>query len=975
MKLFDQKHWHHLTAALLFILSSILYLRTMAPTVSLWDCGEFISCAVRLEVGHPPGAPLYLLLARFFTLFATDVSTISWWSNLVSVVASAATITLLYSIIVHIIRYSWPEYAKSYALVSLPAAIGALLFAVSDTFWFSAVESEVYALSMFFTAVTFWSVLRWDKDFINNRNGIRWLALASYLTGLSIGVHLLNLLTIPVLIMLVWFRTRKHTWIELINSLAVGFSILAIILFLFVQNGLWLAGKLELLMVNLWGLPLQTGLIVFVALLFGTLFFALFKTRSKNNLTHFIWLSLLLFFMGYGSYALIIIRANAGTAINLNDPSTVFTFDSFLNREQYGNRPLIYGAYYNANPIELKTKIAHRPDGKRYESFNKLTSYTYEKENSGFFPRMFSQQPLHIHGYSYWGGVDANSPEKPTFFQNMRFFVRYQLDFMYMRYFMWNFAGRQNDNQGMGDIMDGNWISGIQPLDAMRLGNRTTLHPGESGNLSRNTYYLLPLIFGIVGIMTMYGRKADAHQYLKVIAMLFLMTGPAIVIYLNQTPFEPRERDYAFVGSFFAFSIFIGIGVFALMHYIIRFHKIKMGTYLAGAVAFLALPMLMLAQNFNDHDRSTRHFDLNMARSYLESCEPNAILFTYGDNDTYPLWYAQEVEGIRTDIRVVNYGLMGADWCIRQLEQKVNDAEPIAFSIPMERYKEGNLDNALMLTQTTESIHIASLVEFIGNNSNESKIQLQNGQMIDYSPSQNIFVPISDNDTIRWRINKEVLYKNDIAFLDLLSSNATKRPIYFTTGGDSQIFLGLDKYLVDKGLVLKLMGKENSDTLNATTISNYHVFMQNINLGDGTTSYYDHFVRRTFDVMEYRTKANTLAHRLILINEKDKARQVIKKSLIALPLEKHPTTEGSIDVIELLHLTGDDDKAAEAADLLTSIHLQSINFYVSHFHKGDDYGVASEIKNGEKLQNTLNKSGLQAYSLMIQQAYAEIGLK
>ncbi len=667
MRINKDQLWYHVTAFALFILSASLYLITMAPTVSLWDCGEFISCAARLEVGHPPGAPFFLLLGRFFTLFASDASQIAWWSNLLSVFVSAATISLLYYIIALIIKFSWPAQHNVYLKVSLPAAIGAMLFAVTDTFWFSAVESEVYALSLFFTAITFWAILRWEEDWQNKKTGLRWIILISYLTGLSIGVHLLNLLTIPVLVMIVWFRMQHYGWKEMTKALLVGFLILGVILFAFVQNGLWLASKVELFAVNQLGLPMQSGLIAFVLILFAILFYVIFKTREKNNLLHFICINLLVFFLGYGSYALIIIRANAETPINLNDPSHVFAFDSFMNREQYGERPLLYGPYFNAKPEELKTKDTYRPVDGEYESFKKMQSYTYNDANCGFLPRMHSQQQHHIYGYHYWADADPQSETKPSFAQNMKFLFRYQIDFMYIRYFMWNFAGRQNDNQGQGDMMDGNWISGITPIDALRLGDRDHLHPSESDNKAHNRYYLLPLLFGIVGMIFMSSNNSQAKQYFRAVLILLIMTGPAIVLYLNQTPYEPRERDYAFVGSFFAFSIFIGIGIYALIHWVTDKYKVKWGYLLTGILAFLALPALMLSENFDDHNRANRYFDLNIARSYLESCEPNAILFTYGDNDTYPLWYAQEEEGIRTDVRVINFSLMGADWCIRQL--------------------------------------------------------------------------------------------------------------------------------------------------------------------------------------------------------------------------------------------------------------------------------------------------------------------
>lgn len=978
MKLSKSHLWYHATAFALFVFSAILYLITMAPTVSLWDCGEFISCAARLEVGHPPGAPFFLLLGRFFTIFASDATQIAWWSNLLSVFVSAATISLLYYIIALIIKFSWPASNNAYLRISVPSAIGALLFAVTDTFWFSAVESEVYALSLFFTAITFWAILRWEEDWQNNKSGIRWIVLISYLTGLSIGVHLLNLLTIPVLVMIVWFRMQHFGWKEMTKALLVGFLILGVILVVFVQNGLWLAAKVELFAVNQLGLSLQSGLIVAVLALFALLFFALFKTFQKNNLFHFICINLLVFFLGYSSYALIIIRANAETPINLNDPSHVFAFDSFMNREQYGERPLLYGPYYNAKPQELKSKQTYRPTDGKYESYKKLQSYTYNDANCGFLPRMHSQQQHHIYGYSYWADVDPTSEKKPSFAENMKFLFRYQIDFMYIRYFMWNFAGRQNDNQGQGDLMDGNWISGIDPLDAIRLGDRNHLHPGESNNKAHNQYYLLPLLFGIVGMIYMSRNNPQSKHYFRALLLLFIMTGPAIVLYLNQTPYEPRERDYAFVGSFFAFSIFIGIGIYSLFEKVFQKFNFKWSLIITGILAFLALPAYMLSENFDDHNRSNRYFDLNIARSYLESCEPNAILFTYGDNDTYPLWYAQEVEEIRTDVRVINFGLMGADWCIRQLSRKNHQSEAIPFSIPLLRYREGDLDNALMMEQSKEYADLKSVVRFIGSNDEASKLPLRNGDKIDFSPTRNIYSVTSAGDTIAWEIKKEILYKNDIALLDILASNNWQRPVYFTIGGDTDIFLGLDKYMRNDGLVLKVDPTMKRSTEKELTEKRYDIFMNKILLGQAANCYYDYFVRRTFDVVRYRNTANTLAQSLLKFNETEKAGKVLEKSLAELPINQYPNSQGNIEMISLLSQANKSQLATQTANILVENHIQSLRFFMAHLsHNNEPYNTAlqEEAEKGHQIQQQLVAINDSILLDELEKHYNQMGLK
>ncbi len=420
----------------IFVLTTVLYWITMAPTVSLWDCGEFISCIDKLEVGHPPGAPFFLLLGRFFNLFASDPSQVAYTANLLSVFSSSATIMLMYFSAEHMLRRVFNQYTEklsSYLFIVVPAATGALAFAVSDTFWFSAVEAEVYALSMLFTAVCFWLFLKWEEAHEKTGSGVRWLVLIAYLTGLSVGVHLLNLLIIPVLVLLILLRRAPFSWKRLGQSLLIGGFILGVLLFGVIQNGLWLAGKMELMTVNGFGLPKNSGLLLFTVVVFGLLFYAVFKTRSRNNWQHLLAVISLVFLIGYSSYAIIIIRADANTPINLNDPSNVFTLDSFLNREQYAQSPLLYGQYYNAQPGELKYKTVYRFNGKSYESYQKADSYEYDSGGSGLFPRMHSSNPTHIYGYRMWAGINPDSKERPSFLSNLRFFFNYQINHMYFR--------------------------------------------------------------------------------------------------------------------------------------------------------------------------------------------------------------------------------------------------------------------------------------------------------------------------------------------------------------------------------------------------------------------------------------------------------------------------------------------------------------------------------------------------------------
>ncbi len=968
----------------LFFISGGILLSTMAPTVSFWDCGEFITCIAKLEVGHPPGAPFYLLLAKLFTLFASDASQIAYWSNLLSVVSSAGTIVLLFLTLVLILSRLFPEDLKStkkYLNILIPSFIGALSFSFTDTFWFSAVESEVYALSIFFTALVIWAVFKWEESFEQERkNTVRWLIFISYLIGLSTGVHLLNLLAIPVIFQIVWFRYYEFTWKKFFVSLGYGLIILGVILFGFIQNGLWFAKKLELFLVNGLGAPFNSGLILFFALLFGGLFYGIFRTMKKKPVLHFILLNVLVYFIGYSSYALIIIRANVDTPINLNNPSNVFALESFLNREQYGDKPLLYGPFYGAKSTGITYKTAYRPAGNKYEEFKKSDKFTYADKDKVLFPRMFSNQQRHIYGYSQWADVPVHSTKPPTLMQNIKFLFNYQLGFMYFRYFMWNFSGRQNDEQGNGSPLRGNWKTGIKALDAARLGNRDVLSFAEESSKANNKYYLLPFIFGILGIVFLSTLGKKGNHYLREILLLLLITGPGIVLYLNQTPFEPRERDYAFVGSFFAYAIFIGLGVYGFVRYARDLHKSSFTGILAAVLSFLALPGLLLMNNYDDHNRSKRYLALTSAKSYLNSCKKGSILFTYGDNDTYPLWYAQEVENVRPDLRVVNYGLMGADWCVMQLYNKVNDAPAFALTIPKERYKEGDLDNALLLDKTKEYADLKKVIRFIGSNKNETKLPLQNGKFIDYSPTKNFIIDNGDSIITKWRDPKQVLYKNDIVLLDLLSNGLTKRPVYFTVGSAPDIYNGLEYNIERYSTVLKLTPGTAPDSAKKYIVTGEMLddYLTKVDFGTKGDAYYDYFSRSTFDVIRYRTTIDVLLAKLLNEGRKYDAVKVIEKSLREYPIETAPYHDGNIDFVRFMWLAGMRSEADKYFELLTNIHLHNLKFFASQddrFLSLISYDMREEMSFEKMLKDALKQCRQDNLLNRIDHFYSQTGKK
>ncbi len=695
------KLYDRIVGWLVFAIAAFTYLSTIEPTASLWDCGEFIATAYKLEVGHPPGAPLFMMLQKVFSLLAgNDVTKVAKMMNAFSALASAFTILFLFWSITHIARrillkISGNENLTQGQAIAVLASgvVGALAYTWSDTFWFSAVEAEVYALSSLFTALVFWLALKWEEH-ADEKHADKWLLLIAYLMGLSIGVHLLNLLVIPAIGLIIYFRKFNPTVKGTIITLLISLVALGFIQYGIIQKTVALGAKFDLLFVNSFGLPFNSGFIFYLVLLFGLLIYAAYSTYKKGK---YLWfnslIAVILILFGYFSYAMIPIRSAANPPIDENDPEDPFAMVSYLNREQYGDRPLVYGQYYDAKVVDRQDRYTYirgkDKDGKEKYIKIKRTNpkYIFDPKRSTFFPRMYSSQPDHIQAYKEWGGVKEG--QEPNFINNMKFFFNYQLGWMYFRYFMWNFAGKQNDIQGHGDALHGNWISGIKPLDAARLGPQDNI-PSVYKNLrSRNKYYLLPLILGLIGLIYSYSRD---QRYFWVILMFFFMTGIAIVLYLNQTPYQPRERDYAYAGSFYAFAIWIGLGVLGLYEAMAKALKNETVRAIVVGLVALLIPIEMAAENWNDHDRSHRYHARDFAYDYLNSCAPNAILFTFGDNDTFPLWYLQEVEGVRTDVRVVNLSLLSTDWYIKQMSRRAYESAPVKFSLPISKYVEGQRD-------------------------------------------------------------------------------------------------------------------------------------------------------------------------------------------------------------------------------------------------------------------------------------------
>ncbi|MBB4037400.1 tetratricopeptide (TPR) repeat protein [Dysgonomonas hofstadii] len=749
-----------------FAVAAVVYLMTIEPTASFWDCGEFITSAYKLEVGHPPGAPFFMLTGKFFSLFASDPSQVAMMVNAMSALLSAATILFLFWTITHLAKkliYSDDSKEMTtgqFIAIMGSGLVGALTYTFTDTFWFSAVEGEVYAYSSMFTALVFWLILKWENR-ADQPGSDKWLILIAYAMGLSIGVHLLNLLCIPAIGLVYYFKKAKNIDLKgTLIALAVSVFLIVVLMYGIIPGFTRVGGWFEMLFVNSFGFSYNTGSLIYILLVVISIIWALYETMSqKGNVKRakiatvismtlsgvvlisdnaLLWLvliagltallflykgintrllntavlCLMVILIGYSSFALIPIRSIANTPMDQNSPENVFTLASYLNREQYGDRPLFYGKTYASSEkrdangrleppaSEKKTydKVVKKSPDQKDEYVVTGTVPTYGYDNTMFMPRMYSTESRHMLGYQIWAGIkDTSVP--PTMFENLKFFFDYQLNFMYFRYFMWNFSGRQNDIQSVGNLADGNWITGIGFLDEwLGRGPQNNLPPDIAENKGHNKYYMLPLILGILGIAYQLTRGKKGEQQFLVTFMLFFMTGIAIIVYLNQQPFEPRERDYAYAGSFYAFCIWIGFGVAFLWRLL---QKVLPETPAAAIVSVVSLlvPIQMASQNWDDHDRSDRYTMRDFGMNYLRGCEPNSILFTMGDNDTFPLWYAQEVEGFRTDVRVTNLSYLQTDWYVDQMRRQAYDSPPLPIEWEEDRYQGSKGQSAYVLSK------------------------------------------------------------------------------------------------------------------------------------------------------------------------------------------------------------------------------------------------------------------------------------
>ncbi|MFT7114172.1 MAG: hypothetical protein ACI8P7_000953 [Candidatus Azotimanducaceae bacterium] len=906
-----------LTGWLVFLIATFVYVSTIEPTASFWDCGEYIATAYKLEVGHPPGAPLFLIIANVFSNFAGgDVMNIAYWVNVLSALCSSFTILFLFWTITafarKLVTKGGETLNESNTLgVLMAGAVGALTYTFSDSFWFSAVEGEVYAMSSFFTAAVFWAIMRWERE-ADEPDANRWLLLIAYLMGLSVGVHMLNLLCIPAIGMIYYFKKHKPTPKGFILANLASVGVLALIFKIIIPQVVNLAGKLELFFVNKIGLPFNSGTIVYFLILIAGIILGLRYTRIKKKpLLNTGILAMTFILIGYATFMVLIVRSNANTPIDENNPEDAVGMLAYLNREQYGDWPILYGQYFNAaldarEPYTDGTPfyVKDEAKGKYVVSDDRKGSVrNFEKVNSGFFPRMWSTEKKHLDQYKTWAGIPKNDNGKPSFGENIKYFFNFQIGHMYLRYFLWNFAGRQNDIQGHGNPTEGNWISGINFIDEWRLGPQENLPKKYGDNKGRNKYYFFPLILGLIGMFFHYKRS---QQDFYVMLQLFLLTGAAIILYLNPYPLQPRERDYAYVGSFYAFAIWVGLGVFGIYEWLKTKAPHKLSAGIAGGVCLFLVPGIMAKENWDDHDRSNRYTARDIAKNYLDSCDKNAILFTNGDNDTFPLWYVQEVEGYRTDVRIVNLSLLNTDWYVDQMKRAAYDSESVPFSLEKDQYKQGTRDAVFYVDKgIADNRWMAKdFIKWVSSDAQNTKVSSRgSSKSYDFYPVKKLRVPVDKQtvlsngtvnpadsalvlDHIDWDFNKGTLYKRDLMIVDLIAQNNWERPIYFsiTVGNSAGAYMNLTEYFELEGMAYKLVpikypkgrgnmfGKVDTETMYDNMMNKFQ--WGNLN---AENVYLDQTNRRM--TWSIRNNFGRLANELVLEGKPEKAIAAVDKCM------------------------------------------------------------------------------------------------
>ncbi|PWE00424.1 glycosyltransferase family 117 protein [Marinilabilia rubra] len=919
----------NLSGLLVFFFSLAIYAITMSPTTNFWDSGEFIASANGLQVPHPPGAPLYLLLARVLASFAPTPVLVAPFVNFLSVVASAFAVFFIYKILLILISLSDArEGGQHYCIGQIAASGGALLFAFTDSFWYSAVEAEVYALSLFFSVLTLWVFLLW---YTRENNESRLFFLGVYFLGLSIAVHLLNLLLVPVFVLIFFWKKSGHLPIITVKALLVGVLLLGLLFFGFVTYGLWPAMKLELFLVNGVGMPQHSGLWLWVIILMGIHVAGIHFTFRKQQVLHLIFVTSALIFMGWFSYALVPVRASAGPAINMNDPDNVFSLNNYINRTQYGSRPLLYGPHAGATVKNWEEYQAFYFDEKdrKYQKKPAGARLNFKADDYVWFPRMYSRQAYHLEGYEWWTGLNAKEKE-PSFAHQLDFFLKYQMGHNFLRYLMWNLVGRQNDHQGHGDILSGNWASGIDFIDRYFLGNREYLSSQDQYSPAANFYFGIPLLLVLLGgVFLLRSGNGKRMNVLTLLILMFVMMGPAIVLYLNQPPYEPRERDYVFVGAFMTMSLFAGMGIYGILKKVLQFSGSLLTLSLSGLLLIMAGPGLMFSVNLNDHDRSERYLARDLAASQLRSCPPNAILFTYGDNDTYPLWYAQQVEKVRPDVHLVNIGLLGTDWYVEQMTNETSGGSNLQLTLPISFYRQHALEFFRVSRMHSSGLAGKKILSELASSETERK---EPDGFFGHDLNPIWTLRTQQGKTLQWNVQANFLSSGTLALMDFIFTNASVHPVCFTRNVEYSSLYGLENRFVSHGLIWKLGGEENSQKGRNSVMKELALFSDSIQISREDT-WYDYSCRQALSLSGYRQMSLDLARDLLEYGEEKKASEVLRKSLDEWPYSPYQEQAGMLDAARLLMLSGEREQAEQLVRNISYINLQDVYFY---FYSGFD---------------------------------------
>ena len=1005
--------WDKLVGWAVFAIAALTYLFTMEPSSSLWDCAEFIATSYKLEVGHPPGAPLFMLMARIATMFAPNSYYVPHMVNGMNCLASAFCILFLFWTITHLARRIFTAGGRTMSegdkiAVLGAGAVGALAYTFTDTFWFSAVEGEVYALSSMFTALVVWLMLKWEEQ-ADEPHSTRWIVLIAYLMGLSIGVHILNLLTIPALVFIYYFKRYKNVTLKgMALATLLSLAILGFINGIIIPYTVYLGAMVDLFAVNSLGLPVNTGIVVFALALLGVLGWGIVRThRAGKKMWNLLLVCTTMILIGFSSYATVTIRAVANPPMNSNNPNNPHALLSVLNRDQYGNRPLLYGQYYSS-PIDdyvESTSYHYNAETKEYDKVVTLTGYTYPSEFKHLFPRLWNTvkgeaayKPWAAYrtktdvlrdengevvrdengkamrgevlefGRKVYDSVTGESFIEPTFGENLYYFFTYQLNYMYWRYFLWNFVGRQDDIQASDEtILHGNWLSGITALDEAYLGPQSDLPSEMANNPARNRYFFLPFVLGLLGLI--YQLNRDQKNF-SVVMWLFIMMGIALVVYFNTCPSEPRERDYVYAGSFYAFCIWIGLGVLAIrdvMGYVLG-RDAKLTATLATVIA-LGVPALLAAENWDDHDRSGRTMARDIGWNYLQSLPENAIVINYGDNDTFPLWYNQEVDGVRPDVRIMNSSYLGGEWYIDEMKTRANEAAGVPFSLHSSKYSFVN-DFLPVADRVKRVIDAKELIGFIADEKDNTKVQLADGSLVDYIPGRRIAIPVNKDNAIKAGIVKEEdrdlmvdtvyiniserkrsIEKSEMMLIDLLANFDWKRPICFTQVYILQDF-GLLDYLQYDGYAYRLVPiltpyQSSWEIGRIDTEWTYPRLMETFRYGNLADEdvHVDHFLQYNIAASKARESFARVAKELIREGRNEEALKALDRGLEVLPSPKIRYTDANTyPFIEAYYALGEMEKG----DKLLTDYATVLMEYMEYYLLFDGYKanlVEGEIRN------------------------------